>query len=115
MPGGTVALKANKAGIVQTACADNLDLSAANVLVLSSADQTVANYQMWRLAVVTLDALNTEAAALVPTPAAGAGGRSFSGVETAVSIPLPSSKQLKLFCNERVGYRHREHLGPSPC
>jgi hypothetical protein len=104
MPGGTVALKANKAGVVQTACADNLDLSAANVLVLSSADQTVANYQMWRLAVVTLDALNTEAAALVPTPAAGAGGRSFSGVETAVSSTLAIIQTIGSFfvTNESV-------------
>jgi hypothetical protein len=104
MPGGSAPVNANKAGVVQTACAVDLDLSGANVLVLSSADQTVANYQMWRLAIVSMDALSTEAAALVPTPAVGGGGRSFSGVETAISSTLAIIQTIGSFfaTNESV-------------
>ena len=80
---------ANGAGTVAEACKPNVPLCKAHILVLSSNDQTLANYQMWRLALLMIDSLQRQATSLLPAPApAQPSVSSLSATETAISSTL---------------------------
>jgi hypothetical protein len=63
-------------------------LKGAKVLILSSTDPTLANYQLWRIALLTIDTLQKQATSSIPKAKTGAVPPSVVGVDTAISSTL---------------------------
>jgi hypothetical protein len=79
----------NGAGTQTAACKPSVSLSDTQILVLSSTDQTLANYQMWRVALLMIDSLQKQATRLIPPSAAPEPSTaSFAATEAAVSTTL---------------------------
>jgi hypothetical protein len=78
-------------------------VTAAHVLIISSTDQTLSNYQLWRIAMLTVDTLLTQAHNV--TPAAAVNPASVVGVDTAISSVISIMQTLAGFfvSNEAVG------------
>jgi hypothetical protein len=69
-------------------CAKPVTVSDANILIISSADQTLANYQLWRLGLLTVDTLQSQADGILPKRSSKIVLESFSGVEAGITSTL---------------------------
>jgi hypothetical protein len=83
-------------------CTVAQQVTAAHVLVISSTDQTLSNYQLWRIGMLTVDTLLTQARNVTPT--ATVNPASVVGVDTAISSVISIMQTLAGFfvSNEAV-------------
>lgn len=95
---------ANGTGVSTNPCSVAKNVTGARVLVLTSADQSLANYQLWRLALITIDTLQSQADRVTPPVTAANTAADITGVGTAAATALGFIQTIMAFfvSNESV-------------